>query len=270
MAVSVVSCSFSRAAQPVGPEAHSAGCGLSLLHLVTNGSPNTIGVPEGPFGWVWLSLPHLVSNSVRSLTVWLLSWLSYIIVQRLLNLWNGMFDCHAVQRSLSSGASVYECIMGILPCPISSAKSAHAISFDYWPLECVTSFRCITLEWHVCPGRRSKYNKGISTFLGYLSVGLGIVVSEFELQLCYYVHFRKNILGKGMALLIFPAMCWMFLYCPSRCTDLVLNNPRMLICLCCILTFGPGKHAIPKGWNNLIKLDLLHFIQVFSLIIVHK
>ena len=67
-------------------------------------------------------------------------------------------NCHAVQRSLSSGASVYECIMGFLPCPISSAKSAHAISFDYWPLECVTSFRRITLEWHVWPGRRSIYN----------------------------------------------------------------------------------------------------------------
>ena len=67
-------------------------------------------------------------------------------------------NCHAVQRSLSSGASVYECIMGFLPCPISSAKSAHVIFFDYWPLECVTSFRRITLEWHVWPGRRSKYN----------------------------------------------------------------------------------------------------------------
>ena len=32
-------------------------------------SPNSIGVPEGPFGRVWLSLPHLVYNSVRSLTV---------------------------------------------------------------------------------------------------------------------------------------------------------------------------------------------------------
>ena len=59
-------------------------------------------------------------------------------------------NCHAVQRSLSSGASVYEWVYhGLLPCPISSAKSAYAISFDYWPLECVTSFRCITLEWHV-------------------------------------------------------------------------------------------------------------------------
>ena len=37
-----------------------------------------------------------------------------------------------------------------LPCPISSAKPAHVISFDYWPLECVNSFRSINLEWHVC------------------------------------------------------------------------------------------------------------------------
>ena len=33
-----------------------------------------------------------------------------------------------------------------------------------------------------------------------------IVVSEFELQLRYYVHFRANTLGKGMNLLILPAM----------------------------------------------------------------
>ncbi len=34
----------------------------------------------------------------------------------------------------------------------------------------------------------------------------GIVVSEFELQSCYYVHFRTNTLGKGMNPLILPAM----------------------------------------------------------------
>ena len=33
-----------------------------------------------------------------------------------------------------------------------------------------------------------------------------IVVSEFELQSCYYVHFRTNTFGKGMKLLILPAM----------------------------------------------------------------
>ena len=33
-----------------------------------------------------------------------------------------------------------------------------------------------------------------------------IVVSEFELQSHYYVHFRINTLGKGMNSLILPAM----------------------------------------------------------------
>ena len=54
-----------------------------------------------PFGLVWLSLPHLVYNSVRSLTVWLQSWLSFIIVQRplsrLLDLWNRMFNRHQAE-----------------------------------------------------------------------------------------------------------------------------------------------------------------------------
>ena len=34
----------------------------------------------------------------------------------------------------------------------------------------------------------------------------GIVVSEFVLQPCYYVHFRTNTLGKGMNPLVLPAM----------------------------------------------------------------
>ena len=34
----------------------------------------------------------------------------------------------------------------------------------------------------------------------------GIVVSEFVLQSRYYIHFRANILGKGMNPLIPPAM----------------------------------------------------------------
>ena len=64
MAVSVVSFSFSKAAQPEaqGPR--------SLLHdgflyciLSPTGHQNSIWDPEGPFGRVWLSLPHLVSNS---------------------------------------------------------------------------------------------------------------------------------------------------------------------------------------------------------------
>ena len=34
----------------------------------------------------------------------------------------------------------------------------------------------------------------------------GIVISEFELQSRYYVHFQANTLGKGMNLHILPAM----------------------------------------------------------------
>ena len=34
----------------------------------------------------------------------------------------------------------------------------------------------------------------------------GIIVSEFELQSCDYIHFRTNTLGKGMNPLIFPTM----------------------------------------------------------------
>ena len=65
-------------------------------------TPTPSGAPS-PFDLVWLSLPHIVNNSVRSLTgtVWLLSWLSYIIVlrplSRLLDFWNRMLDRHQVE-----------------------------------------------------------------------------------------------------------------------------------------------------------------------------
>ena len=98
--------------------------------------------PDGPFGLMWLYLPHLVYNSSPTLTgtVWLLSWLSYIIVQRPLSSLLDFLEshvgssssgnnCHTVHRSLSSGASVYECTMGIfLPRPISSANFRPGIS----------------------------------------------------------------------------------------------------------------------------------------------
>ena len=103
------------------PRAPSAG--LSLPHLISNSSgPQLIKGLKGPFGLVWLSLPHLVSNSVRSLAVW------HLVLTELYNsststqsptqslewrVWlsSSENNCHAVQRSLSSGASVYECIM---------------------------------------------------------------------------------------------------------------------------------------------------------------
>ena len=69
IAVNVVSFSFSRAAQPEAQRPTLLGDGF--LYCILSASsldPNSIGAPS-PFGLVWLSLPNLVYNSVRSLTV---------------------------------------------------------------------------------------------------------------------------------------------------------------------------------------------------------
>ena len=46
-----------------------------------------------------------------------------------------------------------------------------------------------------------KYSHGLSE-----GCPCGIIVTEFELQLHYYIHFQINTLGKGMNPLILPAM----------------------------------------------------------------
>ena len=82
---------------------HSTGCWLSLLHLISIFSgPQFIRTPR-PQGLMWLSLPHLVYNSVRSSTqlpapqLVRRTQLSYIIVRRPLDLWNRMFNCHQAE-----------------------------------------------------------------------------------------------------------------------------------------------------------------------------
>ena len=113
MAVSVVSFSFFRAAQP---EAQGLSFLLSagfLYHILsaTSLDPNSIGCPEGSFGLAWLSLPHLISN--LSPTVW------HFVLTELYNsstptqsptrslewhVWSSSRgnNCHAVDRSLSA------------------------------------------------------------------------------------------------------------------------------------------------------------------------
>ena len=91
--------------------------------------PNLIGVPEGPFGLVWLFLPHLLSYSnCDSNSNCLTSVLTELYNSSTSTqsptpslewyVWSSSSgnNCHAVHRSLSSGASVYECTMGILAC----------------------------------------------------------------------------------------------------------------------------------------------------------
>ena len=138
MAVSDVSFSFSRAAQP---KAQRPTLLASLLHLGTNefpkllearrapsaGSgipyhilsatsldPNSSGAPRSPSAGLYL--PHLISNFSGPQLTDFLSSQSYIIVQRPLNRplnpWNAMFDRHQAEKKLSCSSEVtlFRCI----------------------------------------------------------------------------------------------------------------------------------------------------------------
>ena len=138
----------------------------SCLQLVW--SLTLSGAPRVPSTGRWLSLLHLVSD-FSSPTSWLpvnTELYNSSIIHSIAHSIFGMACLIVIKRkklSCSSEVTLFRCISlwvyhGLLPCPISSAKSAYTISFDYWQLECVTSFRCITLERHVWPGRSSIYN----------------------------------------------------------------------------------------------------------------
>ena len=130
MAISVVSFSFSRCSTG-GLGAHSAGF-LYYILSATSLDPNSSG-PQGPPppGFLY----HILSSNSCNLQ------LPLLVLTELCNsssptqslewhVWSSSSgnNCHAVQRSLFSGVSVYECTMGFFPCPISSAKHAYAIS----------------------------------------------------------------------------------------------------------------------------------------------
>ena len=125
MAVNVVSFSFSRCSTG-GPEAHSVEWWLSLLHLISKfHRPQLIRAPRPLRPDVAflttsrlllrpsLTATHLTSvltelyNSSTSTQSPIRSLKSHV--------WSSSSgnNCHAVHRSLSSGASVYECTMGI-------------------------------------------------------------------------------------------------------------------------------------------------------------
>ena len=168
MAVSIVSLSFSRAAQPEaqGPSSllDNGFLYCILSHLISNFTgPQLNRGPQGPL-LAWLGFPYRISSLTP--TLWLL------VLTELYNsstptqspsqswewhVWSSSTgnNCHAVHRSLSSGASLCSGTVGPSPCPVLSAELTCAISFDKWPLRWVTS---TIFEWYVCPGRRSKYN----------------------------------------------------------------------------------------------------------------
>ena len=133
-----------------GPGAHSAGflyCILSPTGLV----PKLHWGSRGP-----LLLGGSFPYNIFSPTPDFLFSQSYIIVQsptqslewHVWSLSSGN-NCHAVHRSPSSGASVYECTMGFFTLSHFVSQACLRNFLSWLPSECVTFFQCITLEWHV-------------------------------------------------------------------------------------------------------------------------
>ena len=124
------------------PWAHSAGWWLSLLHFISNfsGPQTPSGFPRAPSAG--FSFPYYISSITPSPT---LTGTRTVLTSVLTELYNSSTptrslkshvwssssgnNCHAVHRSLSSGASVYECTMEIFYLvPFHQLISAHAIS----------------------------------------------------------------------------------------------------------------------------------------------
>ena len=213
MAVNVVSFSFSWCSTR-GPEAHSAGWWLSLLHLISIFSgPQFNRGPWAPLAWC--GFPYHISSitpsdlqlqlirgpkapsawcgftyHISSFSVSNSNWNCNCQTSVLTELYNSLIptqsptrfleshvgssssgnNCHAVHRLLSSGASVYECTMGIF------FTSSHFIS-QFLPTRfpLITAIRmCHFLsvhhsEWHFWLGRRSKCHIFLNDYL-YLNI----------------------------------------------------------------------------------------------------
>ena len=149
----------------------------SYQHLLW--TPIQSGAPS-PFGLVWFSLPHLVYNSVRSLTgtatVWLLSWLSYIIVQHplshLLDFWNRMLDRHQGEINVMQLTGHSLPVHQSMSVPWEFFTASHFISqFPPTRFLLITAIRmCHFLpvhhsECHFWPGRGSKYHSSFENLL---------------------------------------------------------------------------------------------------------
>ena len=155
--------------------AHSAGilyCILSptgLFPKLHRGSRGPL-LLVGGFPYHILSPTRLNSNSD------FLSSLSYIIVQSPTqslewHVWSSSSrnNCHAVQRTLSSGASAYECIMGFYLVPFCQPNppTRFLLIIGHWNVSLPSS--ASLWKWHVWLGRRSIHNKTKSSLHDLLS-----------------------------------------------------------------------------------------------------
>ena len=120
--------------------------------------------PEGPAYLGHILIPASSHQLVSKLTDFL-SLPIYIIVQSPTQYhWIGTFDRHqaeiTVMQFTGHSLPVHQSMSVSWAFTLSHIVSQARLRdfFPQLPSECVTSFSCITLEWHVWPGRRSKYN----------------------------------------------------------------------------------------------------------------
>ena len=192
---------------------------FSLTHLISN----SLGDPEGPFctvvafsttschqrvsklsgvpeapsaGW-WLSLPHLVSDFSDLQLTDFLSSPSYIIVQSLTqslewHIWSSSSgnNCHAVHRSLSSGASVYECTVGFFLVPYCQQKPPtrfllitaigmwHFLPVHHFGMACLAGSK-VNIQ-HIYTYTRNNFMKTINILT------LKIQFCRETLKICYF------------------------------------------------------------------------------------
>ena len=139
------------------PEAHSAGWWLSLLHLISIFSgPQLIRAPRPLRPDVTLPTTSRLSPSLTLTATLLTSVLTELynsskptqspIRSSKSHVWSSSSgnNCHPVHRSLSSGASVYECTMGIF---FTSSHSVSQFPPTWFPL--LTAIRmCRLLPVH--------------------------------------------------------------------------------------------------------------------------
>ena len=132
MVVNVVSFSFSRAAQPEAQRPRGPLCWVMAFFTASYQqllwTPTCRGPLRPGVAFPTTSYQQLISN-----------WSEFFVLTELYNsstptqsptrslewhVWSSSSgnNCHAVHMSLSSGASVYECTMGILACPILLAN----------------------------------------------------------------------------------------------------------------------------------------------------
>ena len=149
-----------------GPGAQlSAGWWLSLLHLISNFSGSQL-IRAPRTSSTGLLYHHLSSNSSKLQLSDFLSWPSYIIVQRILNrlldLWNDMFDRHQTEITVMQfTVTLFRCIsLWVYHGNFSLSHFVSQFPPTRFPhitvIRMCHFFRCITLEWQVWPGRRSK------------------------------------------------------------------------------------------------------------------